>query len=79
MGPVDTSYIIRSQVLGLQEQKISQWKSGIGPDAIFKEMSNGWFLHLVGSHEAIFLGLAKPDFEAGDIVTLTIKKEPKEL
>lgn len=44
-------------------------------DGIEKERL-GWFLHLEGSYEKLYIGETAPQLQVGDRVRVTIRKEP---
>lgn len=69
-----TRYVVHSTVLKVEERKAKLYVSGVGGDAIFNEVSRGWFVWLDGSFEAIHLGLEKPEFEKGDKVKVTFER-----
>jgi hypothetical protein len=41
---------------------------------MFELPNNGWFIHLEGSRESLFLGAEKPPFEVGDLIKISIEK-----
>lgn len=57
------------------EKKRKKHVSGNGPDAIFTDISLGWFVTLAEVPTSIYVGLAKPDYEKGDKVWLVIQKQ----
>lgn len=59
------------------EHFTDRYQSGSGPTYKAVKVSLGWFILLEGSHEALYLGREKPDFAAGDRVSITIRKETK--
>jgi hypothetical protein len=67
-------YTIRTRVLKLEERHVSRYISGFGDSATFQDVSIGWFLHLEGSYEALFLGMEKPGMQTGDEVKITLEK-----
>jgi hypothetical protein len=49
---------------------------GLDKDAtIERTESLGWFLHLDGSWESLFLGFEEPGLKAGDDVEIVIRKQ----
>lgn len=72
--PTRTVYIIHSEVVNIEEQKVPCYVSGIGAGATFIEKSLGWFVYLKGSHEALHLGMDKPTLAKGDKVKITVEK-----
>lgn len=69
-----TTYTIHSRVVNTFEKKTPQYRGGIGSEAAFVDVSRGWFVHLEGSWEALYLGQDKPDLAAGDEVVIQIRK-----
>lgn len=67
-------YIINSEVISVEEHFVPCYLSGIGPDAKFHDVSEGWFVFLKGSHEALGLGPDKPTLAKGDKVKITVEK-----
>jgi hypothetical protein len=63
-----------ARVRRCEERKIRQWISGFGNQAVFNDVSQGWYMSLDGSHEAIFVGMTKPDIQVGDYVGVTMEK-----
>lgn len=72
--PVKVRYAITTTVVRVYERTKEVYLGGIGKEAVFREESLGWFVHLFGSDESIFLGTEKPDFEAGDKIKITFEK-----
>lgn len=69
-----TKYVIDTRVVGVHNKTAKIWVSGFGDAAIFEDRNCGWFLHLEGSHEAIFMGIEKPELKEGDKIKITIEK-----
>lgn len=69
-----TRWVINSKVTDIREESSREYVKGIGNEAIFKEVSKGWFLYLEGSHEALHVGMEKPELEKGDRVKITLEK-----
>lgn len=70
----DTRFIIYSQVAKIEEKFTRMYDKGKGPEAMFVEASRGWFVHLEGSRESLFLGTERPPFEVGDCIKISIEK-----
>lgn len=66
--------IERVLVERVEERFHREYQHGIGKDAVFKNISLGWFLVLRGSHEAIYVGNESPKILGGDSVQITIEK-----
>lgn len=69
-----TKYTINTSVVDVIKKSKKCWVSGLGKDAVFEEFPLGWFLHLKGSNEAVFLGDEEPGFKQGDKVRITIER-----
>ena len=69
-----THYIFYSRVLKVEEHFVKLYRSGKGDEAIFEDASAGWYIHLRGSRESLFIGNEKPEIVAGDLVKIIIHK-----
>lgn len=67
-------FAIPTTITAIEERKDRRYLSGIGDEAVFTDISLGWFLFLTGSHEAIHVGMEKPDLRVGDKMKITIEK-----
>lgn len=67
-------YTIETTVLSVKEAKQRNWVSGTGADAQFEEASKGWYVHLDGSFEGLYLGVEKPELNPGDKIRITLEK-----
>ena len=67
-------YIFVSCITSIEEHIVPCYISGIGDDAKFQDISKGWFLYLEGSHEALHVGMEKPELVKGDRVKITLEK-----
>lgn len=53
------------------------WTSAKGEVQVEYQMVDlGYYLHLRGSHEALYIGEEEPEFHVGDRVSVTIRPEP---
>lgn len=77
-----TKYVFYSEVVYVKERKVKEMvRPGrrneedylIDPGE-YKETSLGWFLYMKGSHEAIHLGMDKPEIENGQRIKVTIER-----
>ncbi len=59
----------------VEERFRSQYISGFGETTLFNKISRGWFIHLRGSYEALYVGNERPKLLQGDKVTITISKD----
>jgi hypothetical protein len=57
----------------IEERFREKWLSGHGDTSKFEKISIGWFIHLEGSWESLFIGYEKPDLNVGDNVIITIE------
>lgn len=69
-----TSYVIRTKVLEVKEVFRKEHVSGAGPDAVFHDVSRGWFVLLEDSYEALHVGFEKPGLVPGDPIEIIIRK-----
>lgn len=69
------AYVIYTEVLDVEHRFKRVHVTGAGADAIFKNISIGWFVLLKGSWEALYLGAEQPDLVAGDRVRILISKD----
>ena len=70
-------YAVHSTVEKIEERTRNVWVGGTGPDAKFEKESLGWFVHIRGSREALYIGEVQPDpidLNAGDRVRIVIEK-----
>lgn len=65
--------IFTTSVSAIKEEFWQRYIEGVGKEAVFEKVSKGWFLHLDGSHEALFTGFDKPDIKIGSVATVTIE------
>ena len=64
--------VIPATISKVEERFSQRWVSGTGSAALFKQNSLGWWI--VIDQLAIHAGPDKPDFEAGELVKLSIEK-----
>jgi hypothetical protein len=63
----------KTKVIKLEERTRQIWVSGFGENAVFRSINLGWFMHLDGSREALYVGEFKPlDLGVGDEVLVSI-------
>lgn len=67
-------YIFETTVLSIKQAKQKNWVSGTGENAKFEEVSMGWYVHLDGSFEGLYLGVEKPELNPGDEIRITLEK-----
>jgi hypothetical protein len=63
-----------SKIEKLEQRSYKVWIKGHGRDAVFEDIPIGWFMHIQGSGEALYVGDSKPDMNVGDAVVLSISK-----
>jgi len=68
------AYIINTTVINLEHRFKRFHVAGYGPDSIFKTEPIGWFVHLEGSSESLYLGADRPALDSGDVVEIRIRK-----
>ena len=59
-------------VMLVEEETKKEWKSGFGKDAVFHDVSLGWFVLFQGLGSALYMGKEKPPIEKGDEVVIRI-------
>ena len=65
---MSTIIVIRRVPVKLVEERFkSMWVSGTGERAKFTKQSQGWYMLLQGSWEALYVGMEKPDVVRGDL------------
>jgi len=74
MEPTASKVSISTRVNKLEQRFRSEWAGGIGKDATYNEICLGWFIHLEGSWEMLYVGYSKPDLNPGDMVRITLEK-----
>ena len=60
-------------VRSVEEHVRRQWIRGVGKDAVFADVSDGWFIGLHGSSAAIYVGHEKPPFKASEKIRITME------
>lgn len=72
MAQMKVKYLQRRKVVSVKEWLDRQHVSGSGADAIFRTVSKGWFVYLLGG-DNFYVGHEKPLFKAGDHVNLILE------
>lgn len=72
-GPL--AFKLYTKVESVNEVVEKEYVSGSGADAVFNNVSRGWFVAFEGSHESLFLGMEKPGLVVGDEVEVNIRKK----
>ena len=67
-------YVTYTRVEKLEQKFESKYVSGVGKDTVLASIDLGWFVLYEGSHEFLFIGPTKPEFEVGDRIKLTQEK-----
>lgn len=73
MESVKTKIRFHAYVNKIEEKFVRTWVEGIGDKAEFKDVSIGWYLHLSGSWESIYIGKEKPSMVQGDQMIVTLE------
>lgn len=68
------AYTIYTSVDKVFQHKHRIYRGGLGKDAVYEEVPAGWYIHLAGSREALFLGMMQPELEQFDQVKITIER-----
>lgn len=66
--------VTTARVRAVVESTTAEYVSGYGKDAVFRNVSLGWWIHFDGNW-SMCVGAEKPKISAGDTVRITI--EPK--
>lgn len=69
-----TNLVFYTEVVDVKEHFRDRWINGVGDDAVFEQVSVGWFMYLLGSHEAIHIGSSGDWAKPGDQVKITFEK-----
>lgn len=77
MESAQTKISITTRVFDLRERTKPVYQGGTGSEALFKDVSLGWFAVFQGSHEALYVGETKPDWDVGDNVKITFERVSK--
>lgn len=73
-----SSYVLHTLVKEVKEQKVQRHIEGMGKDAIFEDVSAGWYVVFdLQNPFALYLGETKPVMQRGDMVKLTIEVTEK--
>lgn len=72
MEPTKAEIAFSSTVVAIKEHKKEVWLGGVGPEARFQEVSQGWFVGLEGSHEYIKVSNTEPNIAIGDQANVRI-------
>ena len=67
--------VFTTKIAGVENKRrlLRGWKDKDGNDQ-FEYENLGWFIHIAGSYEWLFISHDKPDFEVGDAVRVSIEK-----
>jgi hypothetical protein len=76
MEPVEATirYIIYTSVAKIEERFQNVHVGGTGKDALFADISKGWFALFRGSWESLYLGRERPNLLVGDVVRITFER-----
>lgn len=70
-------YVMTATVAKVTELIVKQWRGGIGKDAAFTDISEGWSVQLKEwPTAALHLGHDQPALSEGDRVRLTLERLP---
>lgn len=67
-------YTVFSRVREVERRSKRVYVSGIGYEAIFREVDLGYYVWLEDSHESLHVGFDDPIFKPGDKVKITFEK-----
>ncbi len=69
------NYTVMTEVVNVEEVFKREHISGVGPNEVAKQVSQGWFVTFSGSRESLYFGDLRPDFQIGDKVKITFAHE----
>lgn len=69
-----TAYVIHEVVERVEERHTKIHVRGVGNDATFQKVSDGWFVLMRNWPSAIWFGSDQPTLQAGDHVKITFQK-----
>ena len=69
-----TKIAFYSRIVKIEKRIASEWISGVGDNAKFREIDRGYFMTLEGSHESIHIGFDDPMFKAGERIKITFER-----
>lgn len=67
---IKIGYTIQTKVVRVWEHFQDKHISGVGPEAVFAKIFNGWYVAFEGSYEALYFGMEEPDFKVGDLINI---------
>ena len=67
-------YTFYTNVQRIEHRTRKRYVSGVGDKARFVDEDLGYWLHLEGSYEALFLGLEEPTIHTHDLIKVTFEK-----
>lgn len=70
--PRPVIYVFRAPIVNIEHRFQRLHVSGGGDTAVFKTVSQGWYIHLEGSWEALGVGDEEPPYKVGDVLTIKI-------
>lgn len=71
---LNIAYTVQARIKNLEEKFGRQWVGGIGKDAVYVNVSRGWFINFEGSFESLYFGPDKPHWQEGDEIKITFAK-----
>lgn len=72
--PIKINHVLYSRVVAVTQEKKKRWVSGHGNETVFDEVDMGYYLHLEGLHEKLFMGFDKPAYGPGDHMKITFER-----
>ncbi len=70
------SIAVFTTIRHISERFKEEYVSGVGADALFKKVSQGWYVWFHNSHELLYMGdNPPPNWNEGDTVKITFTKE----
>lgn len=71
-GGEKTTYVFHEVVERVEERFTKIHVRGVGNEAVFQKVSEGWFVLMRNWPSAIWFGREKPEFQANEHVKITI-------
>jgi hypothetical protein len=63
----------RAKIVQVEEKTRAVWRSGLGKEAVFDKVSEGWWVTL-DAGISLWVGSTKPDLVRGESVTISLDR-----
>lgn len=72
---MSTRFVMLGTVSRVEERFAKRWVKGLGAEAVFDQISEGWYVQLKEAPMSIvYLGSTDPQLKEGDRVRMTLEK-----